>query len=77
MKNEGARSIRVVVTHPVLSGPAYERIEKSAITEVAVTDSIPLRGQCDKIKVISIADLFADVINKVYKYRSISENFIV
>lgn len=77
MKNEGARSIRVVVTHPVLSGPAYERIDKSAITEVVVTDSIPLRGQCDKIKTISIADLFADVINKVYKYKSISENFIV
>jgi ribose-phosphate pyrophosphokinase len=77
MKNEGARSIRVVITHPVLSGPAYERIDKSAITEVCVTDSIPLRGQSDKIKVISIADLFADVISKVYKYKSISENFIV
>jgi ribose-phosphate pyrophosphokinase len=69
MKNEGARSIRVVITHPVLSGPAYERIDKSAITEVCVTDSIPLRGQSDKIKVISIADLFADVISKVYKYK--------
>ena len=77
MKHEGARSIRVVITHPVLSGPAYERIDKSAITEVCVTDSIPLRGQSDKIKVISIADLFADVISKVYKYKSISENFIV
>jgi ribose-phosphate pyrophosphokinase len=77
MKNEGAKSIRVVITHPVLSGPAYERIDKSAITEVCVTDSIPLRGHSDKIKVISIADLFADVISKVYKYKSISENFIV
>ena len=77
MKNEGARSIRVVITHPVLSGPAYERIDKSAITEICVTDSIPLRGHSDKIKVISIADLFADVINKVYKYKSISEKFIV
>ena len=77
MKKEGARSIRVVITHPVLSGPAYERIDKSAITEICVTDSIPLRGQSDKIKVISIADLFADVINKVYKYKSISEKFIV
>ncbi len=77
MKDQGARSIRVVVTHPVLSGPAYERIEKSAITEIAVTDTIPLKGHSDKIKVISIADLFADVINKVYKYKSISSNFIV
>ena len=77
MKNEGAKSIRVVITHPILSGPAYERIDKSAITEVCVTDSIPLRGHSDKIKVISIADIFADVISKVYKYKSISENFIV
>ncbi len=77
MKDLGARSIRVVVTHPVLSGPAYERIEKSAITEVAVTDSIPLKNHTDKIKVLSIADLFADVIHKVYKYRSISSNFVV
>ena len=77
MKDQGAKSIRVVVSHPVLSGPAYERIDKSAITEIAVTDSIPLKNQSEKIKVLSIADLFADVINKVYKYRSISSNFIV
>ena len=77
MKELGARSIRVVVTHPVLSGPAYERIEKSAITEVVVTDSIPLKNHTEKIKVLSIADLFADVIHKVYKYRSISSNFVV
>jgi ribose-phosphate pyrophosphokinase len=77
MMEEGARSIRVVCSHPVLSGPAYERIEKSNITEVVVTDTIPLRGHSDKIKVLTIADLFADVIHKVYKYKSITENFIV
>lgn len=76
MKDQGAKSIRVVVSHPVLSGPAYERIEKSAITEVAVTDSIPLKNHTEKIKVLSIADLFADVIHKVYKYKSISSNFV-
>lgn len=76
MMGEGAKSVRVMATHPVLSGPAYERIDKSAITEVVVTDTIPLRGHSDKIKVISVADLFADVINKVYKYKSISSNFI-
>ncbi|MBN2481819.1 MAG: ribose-phosphate pyrophosphokinase [Bacteroidales bacterium] len=76
MMEEGAKSIRVVCTHPVLSGPAYERIEKSPITELCVTDSIPLRGQSEKIKVISIADFFADVINKVYKYKSISNSFL-
>jgi len=77
MLEEGARSVRVVCSHPVLSGPAYERIEKSGITEVVVTDTIPLRGHSDKIKVLTIADLFADVIHKVYKYKSITENFIV
>ena len=77
MKKQGAKSIRVVVTHPVFSGPAYDRIESSAITEVAVTDSIPLKKHIDKIKVLSVADLFADVIHKVYKYKSISSNFVV
>ncbi len=77
MKDMGAKSIRVVVSHPVLSGPAYDRIDKSAIAEIAVTDSIPLKKHSEKIKVLSVADLFADVINKVYKYKSISSNFIV
>ncbi len=76
MMNEGAKSVRVLATHAVLSGPAYERIDKSSIKELIVTDTIPLRGHSDKIKVISVADLFADVINKVYKYKSISSNFI-
>lgn len=77
MKDMGAKSIRVVVTHPIFSGPAYDRIESSPITEVVVTDSIPLKNHIDKIKVLSIADLFADVIHNVYKYKSISSNFIV
>ncbi|MCG8696766.1 MAG: ribose-phosphate pyrophosphokinase [Bacteroidales bacterium] len=76
MKSEGAKTVRVLATHPVLSGPAYERIDNSSITELVVTDTIPLRGHSDKIKVISVADIFADVINKVYKYKSISSNFI-
>jgi len=76
MMNEGAKSIRVMATHPVLSGPAYQRIDDSSILELVVSDTIPLKGHSDKIKVISVADLFADVINKVYKYKSISSNFI-
>lgn len=77
MKAEGALSVRVIVTHPVLSGPAYERINKSAITEVVVTDTIPIKqGASDKIKVLSVADTFADIINKVYSFQSISTNFI-
>ena len=74
---QGARSVRAFATHAVLSGPAYERIENSALSEVVVTDSIPLKQNSDKIKVLSIADIFADVIKKIYNYQSISSTFII
>jgi len=77
MMNRGAKSIRVVATHPVLSGSAYEKLEKSPILEVIVTDSIPLKKQCSKIKVLTVSDLFADIIKKVYNFESISPTFIV
>ena len=76
MKDMGAKSIRVTCTHPVLSGSALERINNSAIDEMAVTDTIPLLKPHPKIKVLSVADTFADVIQKVYKHQSISDNFI-
>lgn len=58
----GARSVRAAVTHPVLSGPAYDRINKSALSEVIVTDTIPLKQSEDlsKFTVLSVADLFAE-----------------
>jgi ribose-phosphate pyrophosphokinase len=77
MMQNGATSVRVVATHPVLSGQAIEKIEKSEITEVVVTDTIPLQQKSDKITVLSVADLFAKVIDKVYNYQSISSTFIV
>ncbi|MQY78830.1 MAG: ribose-phosphate diphosphokinase [Bacteroidetes bacterium] len=77
MMAQGARSVRAIATHPVLSGPAYECIENSQITEVVVTDSIPLKKESNKIHVLTIAEVFADVINKVYNYQSISSSFIV
>ncbi len=76
MMNEGAKSVRVMITHPVLSGPAYERIENSAIKELIVTDTIPLKHTSDKITVLPVADLFAETITNVYNQRSISETFI-
>ena len=76
MKSKGANSVRAFVTHAVLSGPAFERIEGSYIDEVLVTDSIPLKRQSDKITVISCAPLFADVIQKVFENKSISTAFI-
>jgi len=79
MMSKGALSVRAFATHAVLSGPAYERIAESKITEVVVSNTIPLRKDKDtsKIKVISVADLFADVINKVYNYQSISPKFLI
>jgi len=78
MMEKGAKSVRVVATHPVLSGPAYERINKSLLVEVITTNSIPVKKELsDKIKVLSIGDLFGDVINKVYNFQSISGSFIV
>ncbi len=76
MMDNGAKSIRVIATHAILSGPAYERIEKSPITELIVTDTIPLKKTSDKITVLSVADIFANTIKSVYNQRSISANFI-
>jgi ribose-phosphate pyrophosphokinase len=78
MMERGAKSVRVVATHPVLSGPAYDRINKSAIVEFITTNSIPVKTELsNKIKVISIGDMFGDIINKVYNFQSISGSFIV
>ncbi len=77
MMEMGAKSVRAAVTHPVLSGPAYERINNSKLTEVIVTDTIPLKQDEDltKFTVLSVADIFADTISRVYDYREISSMF--
>jgi len=71
----GANSVRAVCTHPVLSGNAYETIEKSALTELIVTDTIPLKHKSKKINVLSTAGLFADAIKNVNEHGSISDLF--
>lgn len=76
MKEKGAISVRAMATHGVLSGNAFENIENSELTELIITDTIPLKKQSPKIKVLSVADLFAKVINSVHNYESISSNFI-
>jgi ribose-phosphate pyrophosphokinase len=75
--SKGARSVRAFCTHAVLSGPAYERINNSQLTELVVTDTIPLTQKSDKIRVISVADLFADVIKRVINNESISPHFVI
>jgi len=77
MMDRGAKSVRALCTHAVLSGPAYDRIEKSTIKELIVTDTIPLKKKSEKIRVLTIADLFADVIHSAINYQSISKYFIV
>lgn len=70
--DRGAASVRAFCTHPVFSGQAYEKIEKSKFTEVVVTDTLPLKQHSDKIKVLSTANLFAEVIRRALKTKSIS-----
>ncbi len=77
MMDRGALSVRAVCTHAVLSGKAYENIEKSKITELVVTDTIPLKQECSKIKVLTVAGLFGKVLHSVHSNESISSNFIV
>ncbi|NVO03085.1 MAG: ribose-phosphate pyrophosphokinase [Bacteroidetes bacterium] len=75
MMDAGAASVRAVCTHPILSGKAYERIEASQLTEVIVSDTVPLKRESSKITVLSTAPLFADVIGRVHNYESISTHF--
>jgi ribose-phosphate pyrophosphokinase len=73
--DNGAMSVRAMVTHPILSGNACEQIEASALTELIVTDTIPIKKESPKLKVITTSDLFAEVIRRLKKKESISSLF--
>ncbi len=77
MMEKGAISVRAIATHPILSGDAYNRIENSSLKELIVTDTIPLKQSSSKIKVVSCAPLFADVMHKVQNNTSISGKFLM
>ena len=77
MIERGAKSVRAITTHGLLSGDAHEKIENSKLTELIVTDSIPVEKKHDKIKVLSCADLFADVMHRVHHNTSISSKFLM
>ena len=77
MMERGALSVRAICTHPILSGTAYERIENSKLEELITTDSIPVSQESPKIRVLSCADLFADVMKKVHHNESISSKFVM
>ncbi len=76
LKERGALSVRAFCTHPVLSGKAYENLESSALEELVVCDTIPLKQQCSKIKVLSTGDLFGVAIRNTFENKSISSLFI-
>jgi ribose-phosphate pyrophosphokinase len=76
MKEKGARSVRALCTHPVLSGNAYKNIENSELEELVVCDTIPVKPGCNKIKVVSTDELFAVTIRNAYENKSINSLFI-
>ncbi len=75
MKERGALNISAICSHPILSGPAFQRIEDSPIDELLVTDTIPLRQPSDKIKVLSVANIFAEAIQRIHTNDTISALF--
>jgi ribose-phosphate pyrophosphokinase len=76
LKEKGARSVRALITHPVLSGKAYENIENSELEELIVCDTIPIKKETSKIKMISVAELFAVAIRNAFENKSITSLFI-
>lgn len=77
MMERAAKSVRAITTHALLSGNAYEKIEKSQLLELIVTDSIPIKKESGKIRVLSCAELFADVMHRVHHNTSISSKFLM
>ena len=77
MKEAGARSVRAIATHCVMSGPASERVQNSMLEELVFTDSIPYSNRCAKVRQLSIADMFAETIRRVTTNESISSQYII
>ena len=77
MKEAGAKSVRAIASHCVMSGPATERVEVSALEEMVFTDSIPYTDRCSKVKQISVADMFAHTIERVVNNESISSQYLI
>lgn len=78
MMENGAKSVRAMVSHGMMSGPAVKNVMESALTEIVFTDSIPYDCSiCSKVKVLSIADMFADTIRRVQEHKSISEQYLL
>jgi ribose-phosphate pyrophosphokinase len=77
MKEAGAKTVRACASHCVMSGPASDRVQASALEEIVFTDSIPYTQRCAKVKQLSVADMFAETIRRVINNESISDQYIV
>jgi ribose-phosphate pyrophosphokinase len=77
MMEAGAKSVRACASHCVMSGPASDRVQESALCEIVFTDSIPYTQRCAKVKQISVAEMFAETIRRVIENESISDQYIV
>lgn len=77
MKEAGAKSVRAIASHCVMSGPASERVQNSALEEMVFTDSIPYSNRCSKVKQLSIAQMFAEAIHRVTEKESISQLYLL
>lgn len=77
MMENGARSVRALASHAIMSDPASQRIDDSALTEMIFSNSIPLNKDCKKVTILSIASLFADTIRRVHENRSISSQYLI
>jgi ribose-phosphate pyrophosphokinase len=76
LKKRGAKSVIAFCTHPVLSGPAYERLEEGELDKLIVTNTLPLKKECSKIEVLSVASLFAEVVRRIYHNESVNSLFL-
>jgi len=77
IKSKGARSVRALASHCIMSGPADERVENSQLEEMVFTDSIPYTGSCSKVKQLSVGALFAETIRRVLENESISSQYLI
>ena len=75
--SRGANSVRAIASHCIMSGPADDRVEASALKEMVFTDSIPYRGKCDKVKELSVSSMLAETIRRVMENESISSQYLI
>ena len=76
MKEKGAKSVRALASHAIMSDPASQRVDECALTEIIFSNSIPYSGNSKKVTTLSIAPLFADTIRRVHEYKSISSQYL-